>query len=138
MWSFKTRPFLKKVKNNKWLLWLLINVINVVQYSKTAVILLNTTNRINTQETDVISLHFALRVILNIQINRNLTFTLKTLWFVNFIIRSHSRKWKKSEREPWCINFVYVIIFITKNTYDFIENTLVLIFIAYYSFFYLL
>ena len=88
---------------------------NAVQYSKTAVILLNTTNRINTQETDVISLHFALRVILNIQKNRNLTFTLKTLWFVNFIIRSHSRKWKKSEREPWCINFVYVIIFITKK-----------------------
>ena len=40
----------------------------MVQYSKTAVILLNTTNRINTQETDVISLHFALRAILNIQI----------------------------------------------------------------------
>ena len=39
----------------------------MVQYSKIAVILLNTTNRINTQETDVISLHFALRVILNIQ-----------------------------------------------------------------------
>ena len=39
----------------------------MVQYSKIAVILLNTTNRINTQETDVISLHFALRVILNIK-----------------------------------------------------------------------
>ena len=70
---------MKKSENNKYLLWLLINVINVVQYSKTAVILLNTTNRINTQETDVISLHFALRVILNIQKNRNLTF--KYLWF---------------------------------------------------------
>ena len=73
------KTIFEKSENNKYLLWLLINVINVVQYSKIAVILLNTTNRINTQETDVISLHFALRVILNIQKNRNLTF--KYLWF---------------------------------------------------------
>ena len=32
------------------------------------------------------------------------------------------KKMKKSEREPWYINFVYVIIFITKNTYDFIKK----------------
>ena len=42
-------------------------MINAVQYSKTAVILLNTTNRINTQETDVISLHFALNNIIVIE-----------------------------------------------------------------------
>ena len=89
-------------------------MINAVQYSKTAVILLNTTNRINTQETDVISLHFALRVILNIK-KSEFDFHIENSVICEFYNPIAFKKMKKSEREPWCINFVYVIIFITKK-----------------------